>query len=309
MIRKWKILALALLALGIQTVRANALEVRIRNDFDKSLHVAVVYYEPNHKKWRTTGWWAVQPRGSRNVSFNTSGRDIYLYAQLSDRSIIWWQRGDIHRYVIDEAFSYYEGQNCPQGSIRMNRGFRKFTAQNSVVNFRPRADNQPQQQPQPQPQPKPQPKPQQQAGRDLRAYGEQLRAEFYRLVNNHRRANGRRELAVNTSLQGYADRRASELRVSFGHTRPDGSAAGSGWHNSTNMMNTRFAENAASTAWSLDQNPAKAAEHFFTKWRNSKGHNDHMLYNFKREITMALGLDLRIEDNRITSPAIWATGY
>ena len=144
---------------------------------------------------------------------------------------------------------------------------------------------------------------------DLAAYADEIRQEFYFLVNNHRRANGLRELAENKSLQQYADIRSAELRILFSHTRPDGSEAGSGWHNSQNTMNTRFAENAAS-ARTIDPNDARAsADRFFSSWRESSGHNRHMLYDFSPQITMALGLDLKISNDSLTSPGIWATGY
>ena len=59
-------------------------------------------------------------------------------------------------------------------------------------------------------------------------YADAVRMEFYRLLNEHRAENGLRELEVNLELQDYADIRADEQRTHFGHTRPDGSRAGSG---------------------------------------------------------------------------------
>ena len=129
------------------------------------------------------------------------------------------------------------------------------------------------------------------------------------MLNEHRVANGLRTLEVNKELQVYADMRAAEQRIQFGHTRPDGTPAGSGWYNSQNFMNTRFAENAYGT-WTLDYGDAKgSAEKFFSGWKNSSGHNRHMLYNFDSNITMALGLDLQIVGRIVTSPGIWASGY
>jgi uncharacterized protein YkwD len=80
-------------------------------------------------------------------------------------------------------------------------------------------------------------------------------------------------------LEIYADIRAAEQRIRFGHTRPDGSPAGSGWYNSQNFMNTRFAENARSVV-SLNPDPRATANEIFTAWKNSSGHNSHMLYDF-----------------------------
>ncbi|MCL2801193.1 MAG: leucine-rich repeat protein [Treponema sp.] len=141
-------------------------------------------------------------------------------------------------------------------------------------------------------------------------YKDALRQEFYRLVNEHRRANGQRELEVHAGLEEYADIRAAEQRARFGHTRPDGTPAGSGWYNSRNIMNTRFAENAISVH-RLNSNPAIAANYIFTRWKNSAGHNRHMLYNFSAPIQMALGIVPMLESNGrdVSSGAIWATGF
>jgi uncharacterized protein YkwD len=140
-------------------------------------------------------------------------------------------------------------------------------------------------------------------------YADAVRAEFYRLLNEYRTANGLRALEVNLDLQGYADIRAEEQRARFGHTRPNGSAAGSGWHNSRNTLNSRYAENAISVG-TLSSDPADAALSIFTQWKNSAGHNRHMLYNFGPRITMAFGIAPKLEANgKVTSGAIFATGY
>lgn len=144
---------------------------------------------------------------------------------------------------------------------------------------------------------------------DREGFAQEIREEFYLLVNEHRKNHGLRELAVNPQLQIYADLRAAEQRQLFGHQRPDGSAAGSGWYDSKNIMNTRFAENALGKH-RLDFDAQKSAEYIFSRWKNSQGHNRHMLYDFDEQITMALGLDLQIENGQwMDSPAIWATGY
>jgi uncharacterized protein YkwD len=140
-------------------------------------------------------------------------------------------------------------------------------------------------------------------------YADAVRTEFYRLLNEHRAANGVRELKVCVELQRYADIRADEQRIRFGHTRPDGSRAGSGWHNSGNTINSRFAENVIGCG-ALGPNPASTALGIFTIWRESQGHNRHMLYNFDPHIKMALGIVPKLEDNGfVTSGAIFATGY
>jgi uncharacterized protein YkwD len=140
-------------------------------------------------------------------------------------------------------------------------------------------------------------------------YADAVRTEFYRLLNEHRAANGLRELEINLELQEYADIRAGEQRERAGHTRPDGSKAGSGWHNSKNNMNTRYAENAIGTG-RINADPLSTARGIFTIWKDSDGHNRHMLYKFKVEITMALGIAPELdEDGMVSSGAIFATGY
>jgi uncharacterized protein YkwD len=140
-------------------------------------------------------------------------------------------------------------------------------------------------------------------------YTEAVRTEFYRLLNEHRAANGADELEIDLELQGYADIRADEQRIRFGHTRPDGSKAGSGWHDSKNNVNTRYAENAL-TAGALSSDPANTALGIFSRWKNSEGHNWHMLYDFDSHIKMGFGLVPVLDDDGfVISGAIFATGY
>jgi uncharacterized protein YkwD len=140
-------------------------------------------------------------------------------------------------------------------------------------------------------------------------YADAVRTEFYRLLNEHRTASGLRELEVNLELQGYADIRADEQRTRFGHTRPDGTPAGSGWHNSRNNLNTRYAENALSTG-ALGPDPIDTALGIFSIWKNSEGHNRHMLHDFDPRITMAFGIAPRPDAGGfVTSGAVFATGY
>ena len=140
-------------------------------------------------------------------------------------------------------------------------------------------------------------------------YADAVRAEFYRLLNEHRKTNGLRELTVNLELQDYANIRAEELRTRFGHTRPNGTAAGSGWHNAKNTLNTQYAENAIGVG-TLNSDPIETANSIFTSWKNSASHNKHFLYSFNSQITMAFGIAPKLEANgKFTSGAIFATGY
>jgi uncharacterized protein YkwD len=139
-------------------------------------------------------------------------------------------------------------------------------------------------------------------------YADEVRGEFYRLLNEHRTANGLRELEIDLELQDYADIRADEQRERFGHTRPDGSAAGSGWGNAHNVINSRYAENASNTGALGD--PKNTALGFFNSWKASKGHNRHMLYDFDPQIKMAFGIVPKLDkDGFVTSGGIFATGY
>jgi len=140
-------------------------------------------------------------------------------------------------------------------------------------------------------------------------YADAVRNEFYRLLNEHRAANGLKKLEVNLELQTYADIRADEQRTRSGHTRPDGSYAGSGWHDSYNHLNSRYAENSLS-AGVVSADPKDEAVKIFKAWKESKGHNKHFLYKFDSRITMALGFSPKLDDNGyIKSGAIFATGY
>ena len=52
-----------------------------------------------------------------------------------------------------------------------------------------------------------------------------LAGQIYQRINDYRSANGLGVLGYDAQLQGTADIRAKESASSFGHTRPDGSAA------------------------------------------------------------------------------------
>ena len=140
-------------------------------------------------------------------------------------------------------------------------------------------------------------------------YQEAVRAEFYRLINEYRVANGLRELTVNLELQAYADLRAREQKNRFGHTRPNGTAAGSGWHNSGNQINSRYAENAGGFG-SLPrfESLTDTASGILQAWQRSPAHNRHLLYDFDSHITMAFGFAPE-RDTVVGSGKIFATGY
>ena len=140
-------------------------------------------------------------------------------------------------------------------------------------------------------------------------YADMVRTEFYRLLNEYRVANGRQELAINLELQDYADIRANELRTRFSHTRPNGTAAGSGWHNSRNTLNTRYAESVIGVGV-LNADPTETARSILERWMNSAPHNRHLLFNFNAQTTMAFGITPQLDSSgRVTSGAVFATGF
>jgi uncharacterized protein YkwD len=133
-------------------------------------------------------------------------------------------------------------------------------------------------------------------------YASAVREEFYKLINRYRADHGLRVMAVNPELEAYADIRASELRECFSHTRPDGSASGSGWHSS------QYAENAIRPG-TIGKDPIRTATGIFNTWKNSPSHNRFMLSDFDLHVTMALGIAPMLdEDGFVTSGAIFAAG-
>jgi hypothetical protein len=74
-------------------------------------------------------------------------------------------------------------------------------------------------------------------------------------------------------------------------------------------MNSRYAENTIKPG-ALGQDPISTATGIFNIWKNSAGHNNHMLYSFDAQITMALGIVPRLDENGlVTSGIVFATGY
>lgn len=102
------------------------------------------------------------------------------------------------------------------------------------------------------------------------------------LINDHRRANGRNPLAVQSQLTAAAERHAQDMAATgiTGHTGSDGSTpderieeAGYEW--------SAWGENVF---WHSSDGSANAA---FTWWRNSPDHNRNMLSANFTEIGIA----------------------
>ena len=222
---KWKFLAAAfsvLLMLCTQAAPAFALELRIRNDFEKKMFVSVTYFDAWPLKWRTLGWFTVDPRSESRVIINASKTDVYIYAELTGESTT-WGNGDITRTVIAEPFSYYDREECPPGWNRRNVRYTKYEARNGMLDFRPGSSaargplrNAEKDQPRPRLQPPVRTPPDNAPSRAGPA------AELLNLINAERRRAGLPNLRLDENLSRAADRRASEIIIRYSHDRPDG---------------------------------------------------------------------------------------
>jgi uncharacterized protein YkwD len=199
--------------------RADALEIRAQNDFDKQLAIAVVYYDDAAASWIARGWYNVEAKKSRTLKFTTSKREIYIYAYLAGGKTT-WGNGDVTRVVVNEAFKYSDAEECPAGANRRGVKFTKFTAKDGVVNYHPVMDS------------KPLPNaggaaaPAKNAG-DGKSGSANSSARvsariLIELINHERRAAGTAELRTDENLMKAAERRASELTKQYSHIRPDG---------------------------------------------------------------------------------------
>ncbi len=108
---------------------AEAIDIQIKNPYNKQLEVAVVLFKDADRKWYVQGWYSVSPNSTRVLSFNNSTRmnKVYIHAYNSEAS---W--GSQKRYtVIKEVFKYVAGQTCPSGSNRRQVGFDERYAENN----------------------------------------------------------------------------------------------------------------------------------------------------------------------------------
>jgi len=69
---RFALLACALIMALAVPALAQALELRVRNDFANSLDTAVVYFDDSSGVWRTRGWYVVGPKSSKTFTFSTS---------------------------------------------------------------------------------------------------------------------------------------------------------------------------------------------------------------------------------------------
>ena len=203
----------------LQPVYALAFELRIRNDFDKIMRVALVYFETDSNRWRTTGWYAAEPRNERRMHFKASKSDVYIYARLEDESMIWGD-GDFVKTVISDAFSYYDEQECPWGNERKIVKFTKYEIKNNVLAFRPREKTS---------DVSSKPTENNLAIRPtLEINGDDNEYEadallLLDLINAERRKVGSPALRLDENMHKAAKRRAVELSKKYSHDRPNGS--------------------------------------------------------------------------------------
>ena len=301
-LEKWKFLA-ALVVVAVmlcaQAGRALALELSVRNDFNRNMFVAIIYFDDQAERRRIRGWWNVEPRSERRLTFNTSRSTVYLHARLSGQPMA-WGTGDITRMVIYDQFSYFDGETCPPGRNRQNVRFTTYEARNGVLNFRPVADaaytpirsveepptRSPDQIPAQTPARAPTQTPVRPPVQTPPSTADGLRAnviELFNLINAERRRAGLPALRLDETMSRAATRRASEIIRKYSHDRPDG-----------RRFNTVFAEfglaprkSAENVAWRSDHHNTSMAA-FNRAFMDSPAHRAIIL---NRDLTtVGLGL-------------------
>jgi len=300
---QWKLIAViftTLIMLCTQAERALALELRIRNDFNKKMFVTAVYFDDLPQKWRTRGWYVTEPLSENNISLNTSNPTIYLFAELSD-SIMTWGNGDITRTVIAEVFSYFDGTACPPGRYRRNVRLTKYEANDNVIQFRPSTNtsNAPLNVAVKPPVPKPA-KPTTQAIAGSSFSKVDPTTELLNLINAERRKVGVPALRLDINMQKAANRRASEITRKYSHTRPNGKGS------STVLAEYGIAPsiNGENISWrsGKDNMGMKA---FNKAFMNSPAHRSNMLNrNFS-----SIGLGFARDGNRLYVAELFAGNF
>ena len=87
----------------------------------------------------------------------------------------------------------------------------------------------------------------------------------------------REPLLWSPRVQGWADIRAKECSVVWGHTRPDGSSCLTVGNNEVNAENIMIEQNADILYFSGRMNTQEYAAEFAQAWYNSSGHQQNML--------------------------------
>jgi uncharacterized protein YkwD len=248
---RFVLLACALLMALVAPARAQALELRVRNDFANSLNTAVVYFDDSSGAWRTKGWYVVGPKSSKTFTFSTSRQEIYLHSLLAGPNRRLWGRGDVTRMVISKSFSYLDGEDCPAGPERRRVKFSKYTAKQNVLNYRPVKAVAPLPD----------------------AGGNSFTAdqtELLKLINAERRKAGVGDVVLNATVSDAAKRRVLELPKRMEHTRPNGKKYNTVFAE-FNLKPAASAENLARTTGPLKV--SRVNELFM----NSSSHRKNML--------------------------------
>jgi uncharacterized protein YkwD len=173
----------------------------------------------------------VEPRGSKTVTLQSSKTTAYVYAELDGGDTAWGD-GDISRTVISQAFSYFDGENCPKGTNRRTIKLTKYAVKNGAIDFRPKnaASDAPLETAG---DAAGETKPAARSGKRARRSDDtgvdaELRKatdEMISLVNRRRRLAGAKTVTRDDTLCEAAQRRAYEIKDDFSHTRPDGRQA------------------------------------------------------------------------------------
>ena len=113
-----------------------AVTIKVENVHAKTLSVAVVYYEEKEGNWKTVGWYNVSPNSVRTLTFPSgNNRNVSLHSYMGEKK---WGKGDVTRTVIASAFSYYQGESCPEGKNRRVVKFTNYKANdNGQVFYKP----------------------------------------------------------------------------------------------------------------------------------------------------------------------------
>jgi uncharacterized protein YkwD len=245
---------------------ADAFELRVRNDFDEDMYVALVYFDDDAQNWRTRGWYVAESHGERKITLKSSKATAYIYAQLVGADTAWGS-GDVTRTVISEAFSYLDGQNCPDGSNRRTVLFTKYDVKNGALVFRPTVSVSD--------------APLQSAGDSANTSRKtetqavdtdkirRMTDEMISLVNKERERAGAGPVARHETLCRAAERRAYEINKDFTHTRPGGGKAIS--------VLKEYGIGVKAFAENLERDNVASAASANEALYKSKGHRENML--------------------------------
>jgi uncharacterized membrane protein len=117
------------LMLMTQLQTAQAFSLTAKNDTERQIDFAIMYYDDSMNDWLCKGWYAIPANTTKSYSFPDSDQvdGAYLYAQSSGR--VWSARSENEgkgAYVIGERFEYLRGSSTPVGSNKRNVYFRPY---------------------------------------------------------------------------------------------------------------------------------------------------------------------------------------